>query len=78
MVDGGHVDARRASKGKTDTDFKKAAAQMSFEAGDKVEHKTFGPGTVMAVDGDKLLIRFAKSGKTKKLLKGYAPIVKVD
>ena len=50
----------------------------SFAEGDKVDHKTFGPGTVVAVDGDKLTIHFAKSGKTKKLLKGYAPIVKVE
>ncbi len=48
-----------------------------FAVGDKVDHKTFGPGTVLAVDGDKLTIHFAKNGKTKKLLKGYAPIVKV-
>jgi DNA helicase-2/ATP-dependent DNA helicase PcrA len=32
---------------------------------------------VTALDGDALLVRFKKSGETKKLLKGYAPIVKV-
>ena len=46
--------------------------------GDKVDHKTFGIGQILAIDGDKMTIRFSKSGKTKKLLKGYAPIVKLD
>ncbi len=56
---------------------KAAAAGETFAAGDKVDHKTFGPGTVIAADGDKLTIRFARTGKVKKLLQGYAPIVKV-
>ncbi len=51
---------------------------VAFEEGDRVDHKTFGPGRVVKVDGDKLVIHFAKSGKTKTLLKGYAPIVKVE
>ncbi len=42
-----------------------------------MDHKTFGPGVVVAVDGDKLTIKFSKTGKVKKLLQGYAPIVKV-
>lgn len=50
----------------------------SFAVGDTVDHKTFGIGQVVAIDGDKLSIYFAKSGQTKKLLKGYAPIVKVN
>lgn len=49
-----------------------------LKPGDKVDHKTFGPGTVLGVEGDKLTIRFVKSGQTKKLLKGYAPLVKVN
>ena len=56
---------------------KKAAAKMTFKAGDMVDHKTFGRGKVTKVDGDTLHVRFAKSGQTKKLLKDYAPIVKV-
>lgn len=52
-------------------------ASTEFEVGDRVDHKTFGPGVVVKIEGDKLFIRFAKSGKTKTLLKGYAPIVKV-
>ncbi len=58
--------AAYASQGDTD-----------FAVGDKVSHKTFGVGKVTAIDGDKLSVFFAKSGQTKKLLKGYAPIVKV-
>ncbi len=56
---------------------KKAAAKMTFAIGDAVDHKTFGRGKVIKVDGDTLHVRFAKSGQTKKLLKDYAPIVKV-
>ncbi len=56
---------------------KKAAAKMTFKAGDMVDHKTFGRGKVTKVDGDTLHVHFAKSGQTKKLLKDYAPIVKV-
>ena len=53
-------------------------AAESFEPGDRVHHKTFGSGTVVAVKGDTLEVRFAKSGQTKKLMKGFAPIVKVQ
>ena len=48
-----------------------------YAAGDKVDHKTFGRGTVVKVDGDTLHVRFEKSGQTKKLLRDYAPIVKI-
>ena len=57
---------------------KKAAAQMTFAVGDVVDHKTFGRGRVTKVDGDLLHIKFAKNGTTKKLLKDYAPIVRID
>ena len=56
---------------------KKEAAGVTFAAGDTVDHKTFGRGKVVKVDGDTLHIRFAKTGQTKKLLKDYAPIVKI-
>lgn len=57
---------------------KKAAAKMTFAKGDSVDHKTFGRGKVTNVDGDTLYVKFAKSGQTKKLLKDYAPIVKIN
>ena len=56
---------------------KKSAAGVVFNVGDTVDHKTFGRGRVTKVDGDTLHIRFSKTGATKKLLKDYAPIVKV-
>lgn len=56
---------------------KKSAAKAVFAAGDTVDHKTFGRGKVVKVDGDTLHVKFAKTGQTKKLLKDYAPIVKI-
>ena len=56
---------------------KKAAASMTFAAGDAVDHKTFGRGVVQKVDGDILYVRFERTGQTKKLLRDYAPIVKI-
>ena len=57
---------------------KKAAANVTFSVGDTVDHKTFGRGKVVKVDGDLLHVKFAKNGVTKKLLKDYAPIVRID
>ena len=55
-----------------------ARAAASFAAGDHVSHKTFGPGVVIAASGDTIEVRFTRTGKTKKLLKGFAPIVKIE
>ena len=46
--------------------------------GDTVDHKTFGRGKVLKVDGDSLVVKFARTGQTKTLLKDYAPIVKIN
>lgn len=56
---------------------KKVAAKMTFTKGDTVDHKVFGRGTITKVDGDTLHVRFSRTGQTKKLLKDYAPIVKI-
>lgn len=56
---------------------KKTAAKMTFTKGDTVDHKVFGRGTITKVDGDTLHVRFSRTGQTKKLLKDYAPIVKI-
>lgn len=56
---------------------KKAAAKMTFTKGDTVDHKVFGRGTITKVDSDTLHVRFSRTGQTKKLLKDYAPIVKI-
>ncbi len=53
---------------KNDTDFKK---------GDKVQHKVFGEGKVTRVDGDRLYVKFKRSGQEKTLMKDFAPIVKL-
>lgn len=57
---------------------KKSGASITFSKGDKVDHKTFGRGVVLKVDGDTVHVRFDKTGQTKKLLKDYAPIVKIS
>ncbi len=49
----------------------------TFAVGDAVDHKAFGRGRVVSVKGDALEIRFDRTGDTKKLLVGYAPIVKI-
>ena len=56
---------------------RKTSSQGTFAVGDTVDHKTFGRGKVTRVDGDTLHVKFAKNGQTKKLLKDYAPIVKI-
>lgn len=56
---------------------KAGGPKEAFETGDTVDHKAFGRGRVVSVDGDQLSIRFDRTGETKKLLVGYAPIVKV-
>ena len=55
-----------------------ARAAASFAPGDQVSHKTFGPGVVLAASGDTIEVKFTRTGKTKKLLKGFAPIVKIE
>jgi len=54
-----------------------AKAAETFQAGDQVSHKTFGPGVVKSASGDTIEVFFTRTGKTKKLMKGFAPIVKI-
>ncbi|MCI8452455.1 MAG: UvrD-helicase domain-containing protein [Eggerthellaceae bacterium] len=74
---GDRARAGRSGAGTRDVG-KKGAASVTFAAGDMVDHKTFGRGKVTKVDGDTLHVKFAKTGQTKKLLKDYAPIVKIS
>ena len=53
-------------------------AAEAFAPGDRVSHKTFGPGVVVAAQGDTIDVKFSRTGKVKKLMKGFAPIVKVE
>ena len=56
----------------------RASASQDFAAGDTVSHKTFGTGTVISAAGDMIEVQFEKTGQTKKLMKGFAPIVKLS
>ncbi len=69
---GSHAEGR--SSGATP----KADMNVNYAVGDVVDHKTFGRGQVTKVDGDLLFIKFEKGNVTKKLLKNYAPIVKIS
>ncbi len=40
-------------------------AKSSFREGDRVRHATFGPGTVIAAEGDKLTIAFDEAGEKR-------------
>ena len=53
--------------------------KKEYSIGDQVEHKLFGKGTILAIDGfdvsDKLTIEF--SGKiSKKIISKYVKLVK--
>ncbi len=52
--------------------------KINLAVGDLVDHKTFGRGKVVSVDGDKVQVRFSKLGTTKKLMVDFAPIVKIE
>ena len=68
---------RNKVRARSAEEHKKAAANESFAVGDVVDHKVFGRGVVKSVDGDMLSVFFKKSGSTKKLMKDFAPIVKI-
>ena len=53
-------------------------ARQVFAVGDQVSHKTFGPGQVVAVDGDIIEVQFKRTGARKKLMRGFAPLVKIE
>ena len=77
---GGHASASETSRPTSAP----AAAPSAYEKptdfakGDRVSHKTFGPGVVVTASGDTIEVKFTRTGKTKKLLKGFAPLVKVS
>ena len=49
-----------------------------IKAGDTIEHKIFGIGKVLSVDGDKINVHFKRSNSKKTLMKDFAPIRKVN
>lgn len=54
-----------------------AAPPEVFEAGDGVEHRTFGRGKVVSASGDRVTIAFGGTVGTKTLLLGFAPLRKL-
>lgn len=56
---------------------KPKSSETVWAAGDRIDHKTFGMGRVKEVNGDALTIVFDRGGIEKRLLVGYAPIVKI-
>jgi DNA helicase-2/ATP-dependent DNA helicase PcrA len=76
-TDGGHVFGSAAGLAGPAASEVVMEASKLFSVGDDVVHKIFGTGIVEAVEGDAVTIRFAKSGQTKKLLAGLAPIVRL-
>ncbi|MCL2403454.1 MAG: ATP-binding domain-containing protein, partial [Coriobacteriia bacterium] len=52
-------------------------AKDSFAVGDTVNHKMWGRGKIVEVKGDSLTINFESKG-IKKLMAGFAPIVKIQ
>jgi len=53
------------------------AKDLSFEVGDLVDHKVFGRGTVVSVDGGTIEVQFESNNKTRKLLIDLAPLAKI-
>ncbi|WP_028263357.1 ATP-dependent helicase [Atopobium fossor] len=70
-------DSRASRETRSSARIERTSSQ-SFAVGDSVSHKTFGPGVVSAVDADTIEVVFSRTGKKKKLMKGFAPIVKVE
>ncbi len=54
------------------------AAKPSFKVGDMVAHKTFGQGMVISAEGDIVEVQFKGMDKPKRLMLGFAPLVKLD
>lgn len=50
----------------------------SYRLGDKVKHKVFGEGLVVALDADNIQIAFKAPYGIKKLIKGHPTIEKID
>jgi DNA helicase-2/ATP-dependent DNA helicase PcrA len=49
------------------------AAASAYERGDRVFHQKFGYGTVLAVEGDKLTVRFDKAGEKHLVARFVTP-----
>jgi DNA helicase-2/ATP-dependent DNA helicase PcrA len=52
--------------------------EVCFAPGDSVEHKVFGRGSVLSVNGNTIAVQFEEQDKTRKLLVGLAPLAKIN
>jgi DNA helicase-2/ATP-dependent DNA helicase PcrA len=71
---GGSTESRQTTAPKRE----QPKSDATLAVGDHVSHKTFGPGLVVGVSGDMIEVQFSRTGKTKKLLRDFAPLVKID
>ena len=74
----GSGDHGAEARSRAESSMKRDREVVEFTVGDEVDHKTFGRGQITGIEGDALYVRFSRSGETKKLLKGYAPIVRIS
>lgn len=58
--------------------FGKRKERESFAVGERIEHKTFGRGTITALKGDSITVEFDSIAGSKNLMIGYAPISKIQ
>lgn len=68
----------RAGAGKSGSGSGASLSDTKFEVGDLVSHKTFGKGRVTESSKDQITVVFEKSGQSKRLMLGFAPIVKIS
>ncbi|MFW5838381.1 MAG: ATP-dependent helicase [Bacillota bacterium] len=70
-----HTPTRQPKKDVSPYDFE--TNENDLEKGDKINHKTFGKGVVITVQGDQCTIAFGKEYGIKTLLKNHAAIEKL-
>ncbi|MDR2035591.1 MAG: UvrD-helicase domain-containing protein [Coriobacteriales bacterium] len=63
---------------KTPSQTQERKEAVNFKAGDLVEHKVFGRGSVLSVAGGTIEVQFDKNNKTRKLLIELAPLAKIN
>ena len=56
----------------------KTSAAANVKAANRHLVKTFGPGVVLSVEGDVVSVRFSRTGSVKQLMRGFAPLVKIE
>ena len=76
------VPARAVQRGQAPKRVQPQKEVLRLSQGDRVQHATFGAGSVVGVsgEGDKTVatVAFDQSGAQKRLLLRYAPLEKLD